>query len=339
MNMQQSDRILVIGSGSIARRHIANIRELFQNVYIGCISSSGRVLSIDETGADKIYTSIDQAINDTLIWAIVASPSPLHAQHASILLQAGVPVLIEKPLSNSLAAFVEYESIFQHNCNKIDIAYNLRFMPSALRLKALLNEQIVGLIHTVIIDVGQYLPDWRPATDYRRNVSARRSLGGGVLLELSHEFDYLVWFFGQFDRGYCVAGNSGLLEIDVEDRVDILLTRRDGLVANLHMDFLQRHPQRTCKIIGETGTIVWNLLENSIKHYSSEPNFEVIFNDPNYNRNAMYQDELSHFSNLANGVSQPMISIKHAKYILQLIDALRHSASVGQTVTIGDFSR
>jgi small basic protein len=82
---------------------------------------------------------------------------------------------------------------------------------------------------------------------------AKRALGGGVLLELSHEFDYLTHLFGRFDRVFCVTGRSGLLEIDVEDRADILLTRADGLVAQLHMDFLQRKATRRCKVIGEHG--------------------------------------------------------------------------------------
>src|SRR5690606_29956228 len=105
----------------------------------------------------------------------------------------------EKPLSDSLESFARAGEVLLENSAKIEVAYNLRFMPSAIRLKELLTEQIVGRIHSVSIEVGQYLPDWRPATDYRKNVSACKKLGGGVLLELSHELDYLTWLFGEFD--------------------------------------------------------------------------------------------------------------------------------------------
>jgi predicted dehydrogenase len=336
--MSALQNYLVVGSGSIARRHIANIKTLFSQANVGCVSASGRLLSLEEVGADTVYQSIEQALGAKPLLAIVASPAPFHVEQAAALLRAGVPVLIEKPLSDSLESFAGAGEVLLANSAKIEVAYNLRFMPSAIRLKALLDEQILGRIHSVSIEVGQYLPDWRPATDYRKNVSARKRLGGGVLLELSHELDYLTWLFGAFDSAYCVASNSGVLEIDVEDSAHAILRRKDGLVANLHMDFLQRAPTRICKIIGESGTLTWNLLRNSISLNAGQDAEKIVFNDPDYNRNDMYLDELSRFIKVATGELKPEVDIYQALDTLRLIEALKYSSRARQVVNIGDFA-
>ena len=329
---------LVVGSGSIARRHIANIKALFSQATVGCVSASGRELTLEEVGADIVYSNIEEALSAEPMLAIVASPAPLHVDQAATLLRTGIPVLIEKPLSVSLETFASAGEVLLANSTKIEVAYNLRFMPSAIRLKALLDEKILGRIHSVSIEVGQYLPDWRPATDYRENVSARKELGGGVLLELSHELDYLTWLFGKFDSAYCVASNSGALDIDVEDSAHAILSREDGLVASLHLDFLQRVPTRICKIIGETGTLVWNLLHNSISLGRASDGEDILFSDPNYNRNDMYLEEISHFVKVAAGERMPHVSIYQALDTLRLIEALRHSSIIRRVVDIGDFT-
>ncbi|WP_336315617.1 Gfo/Idh/MocA family oxidoreductase [Stutzerimonas stutzeri] len=329
---------LVVGSGSIARRHIANIKALFSQATVGCVSASGRELSLEEVGADIVYASIEEALSAEPMLAIIASPAPLHVDQAATFLRTGIPVLIEKPLSDSLESFARAGEVLLANSTKIEVAYNLRFMPSAIRLKALLDEQILGRIHSVSIEVGQYLPDWRPATDYRENVSARKELGGGVLLELSHELDYLTWLFGTFNSIYCVASNSGTLDVDVEDSAHAILSREDGLVASVHLDFLQRVPTRICKIIGESGTLVWNLLQNSILLGTANNSEDIIFSDPNYNRNDMYLEEISHFVKVAVGERMPQVSIYQALDTLRLIEALRHSSVTRKVVDIGDFA-
>jgi len=329
---------LVVGSGSIARRHIANIKALFSQATVGCVSASGRELTLEEVGADIVYSNIEEALSAEPMLAIIASPAPLHVDQAAKFLRTGIPVLIEKPLSDSLESFARAGEVLLANSTKIEVAYNLRFMPSAIRLKALLDEQILGRIHSVSIEVGQYLPDWRPATDYRENVSARKELGGGVLLELSHELDYLTWLFGTFNSVYCVASNSGTLNVDVEDSAHAILSREDGLVASVQLDFLQRVPTRICKIIGESGTLVWNLLQNSIFLGTANNSEDIIFSDPNYNRNDMYLEEISHFVKVAVGERMPQVSIYQALDTLRLIEALRHSSVTRKVVDIGDFA-
>ncbi|WP_406821265.1 Gfo/Idh/MocA family protein [Pseudomonas sp. KnCO4] len=328
---------LVIGSGSIAKRHIANLKQLFGPARVGCVSASGRALQAEEVGEGTVcFVSLQEALQSKPRFAIVASPAPWHIEHAVQLLQQHIPVLIEKPLADCLERLNGVRDLFDRQSSMIDVAYNLRYMTSASAFKALLEEGRVGEVRSISVDVGQYLPDWRPDSDYRNNVSARRALGGGVLLELSHELDYLGWLFGDFETAYCVARTSGALEVDVEDTVDALLVRKDGLVANVHMDFLQRAPVRTCKVVGQEGSLIWDILNNRILLHSGREEQSVLFDDPSYDRNNMYLDQLRHFGQVAQGSERPAVGIVDALRTLQLIQAMKRSASIGQVVTIGD---
>lgn len=326
-------RCLVVGSGSIARRHIVNLRQLMPHADVACVSASGRVIAPGETSATVCFASFHEALAWKPELAVVASPAPLHLEHAAALLETGIAVLIEKPLSDSLPRHEVLAARLEQWRDRIEVAYNLRFLSSCRRMRTLLEEQVVGRLHSVHIDLGQYLPDWRPGSDYRRNVSANRSLGGGVLLELSHEFDYLTHLFGRFDRVFCVTGQSGLLEIDVEDRADILLTRADGLVAQLHMDFLQRKATRRCKVIGEHGNLLWDLVGNSITLESGSGQ-ALVFSEPEVDRNTMYLELLRGFIDLAQGRATPRIAYEDGLAVLTMVDAMRQSSKTGLPVQL-----
>lgn len=332
MNVEIS-KCLVVGSGSIACRHINNLRQLLPHADIACVSASGRVLSANDTQATINLGSFEKALAWKPDMAVIASPAPLHLRHALQLLETGIHVLIEKPLSDSLERHGEMAERLLNYRDRIEIAYNLRFLSSFKQMKALLAAHKTGRIYSIHIDIGQYLPDWRPQSDYRRNVSANRSLGGGVLLELSHEFDYLINLFGQFDRVFGITRRSSDLAIDVEDSADILLTRSDDVVAQLHMDFLQRKATRHCKVIGQEGTLHWDLIANSIKLETATSN-ETLFCESETDRNSMYLELMQGFIQFALGNTAPRISYKEGLEVLTLVDAIRRSSETGMPVNL-----
>jgi len=326
-------KCLVVGSGSIAKRHIANLQYLLPQATVGCVSSTGRHLTAEDTKAHQQYSTFAEA----LVWkpdlAVVASPAPFHLSHALPILESGIPVLIEKPLSDSLERHEALAKRLKPWRDRIEVAYNLRYLSSFRCMETLLADKVLGRIQSIHIDLGQYLPDWRPLTDYRHSVSAKSELGGGVLLELSHEFDYLTYLFGHFDRVYCVTGHSGNLEIDVEDTADILMTRPDGLVAQLHMDFLQRKATRRCKVIGQQGNLCWDLIANKIVLETSSTE-EILFSDPDFDRNLMYLNLLSNFIEMSQGIAVPKIRYEDGLMVLTMVDAMRKSSKTGLPVSI-----
>jgi predicted dehydrogenase len=315
----------VIGTGSIAKRHIRNLRSLYPKANIVCVSSSGRKITASDVGATSTSNSIEDAILKKPDFAIIASPSNFHLIHASKFIILKIPILIEKPISANYAELSKFK--FDRKKDKIAVGYNLRFMPSAKSVKQIIESNALGKISTVSAEVGQYLPDWRPGSDYRKGVSAQKKLGGGALLELSHELDYLNWLFGRFTEVFAITSNSKILEIDVEDNVDALMTNKNGTIFHLHLDFLQRSPCRYFKAVGEKGTLTWNLLNNEVSFHECQGTSKVIYSNPYYDWNEMYLDQLRTFELFTKGQADFESGINSSIEVMRLIEAIRLSNS------------
>ncbi|WP_421227154.1 Gfo/Idh/MocA family protein [Aeromonas jandaei] len=179
------ERIAVIGLGNISIRHRKILKYLYPLASICVMSASGQTVVTRVSDCDVFVSSVEELIQHRIELAIVASPATLHAVHAIPLIEAGIPVLIEKPLAVSLADCEAIQTASREHNTPVAVGYCLRYLPSALIMKELLDEQKVGHCYYAHVEIGQYFPDWRPNKDYRHSVSASAELGGGVLLELS----------------------------------------------------------------------------------------------------------------------------------------------------------
>jgi predicted dehydrogenase len=216
-------------------------------------------------GADHQFFSLQDALVFAPSAAIVAGPASIHLEVAMALAAAGIALLVEKPLAHTSAGLDALLAACARADIPLMVGYNLRFLPSLVECKRLLDTGAIGRVLGVRAEVGQYLPDWRPGTRYQENVSARQELGGGALLELSHEIDYLYWMFGMPARVSARGGRYSELEIDVEDMAELCLEYEGpARLVNIHLDFLQRSPARSCKFIGDQGTLVWNGITDKI---------------------------------------------------------------------------
>jgi predicted dehydrogenase len=333
--MRSAGHYIVVGSGNIAKRHIRNLKLLDPAGFIMCVAASGRPMLATEAGADAVCSSITEAVARRPHLAIIASPAPFHLAHAAPFATAGIALLIEKPLSDTTDFDPAVEKALRGNADRTLVGYNLRFLAAAQKLHTVLQSGRLGQVHSVLIDCGQYLPDWRPGSDYRQGVSARPELGGGVLLELSHELDYMSWLFGHPDSVFCSATNSGTLGIGVEDTIDALFDMGPGRPKiSLHMDFLQRAAHRTCKIIGAEGTALWDLRGNQLRLETGSGAAEILHDDAALDRNEMYLDELRHALNVADGRARPLVTLDDGLYVLTLIAAMRRSAKTETPVRI-----
>tara|TARA_B110000014_G_scaffold260569_1_gene250578 strand:+ start:19704 stop:20708 length:1005 start_codon:yes stop_codon:yes gene_type:complete len=322
--MSRVDNFLIIGSGSMARRHSQNLRQLFPKSKIGNLPGSSSNSNIENSLVDELFQSPEEARKFKPKFVVVASSANLHLTNAAEFLQYDIPTLIEKPLCKDLEEFKKFKRLLFSKKNLLDFGYCLRYQEGALKFKEIISSRILGKEHSIMVDVGQYLPEWRPGLDYKKSVSANKSLGGGVLLELSHELDYLNWIFGIPDSVFCNILSIGNLDIDVEDNIDAILMKSRGCNINLHMDFLQKPPTRFCKVIGENGVLIWNLLENSIS-LENKNEKKTLFEEPDLDRNKMFLDMLSRFSILANGELNPLISLEEALNVMHLISGLEQS--------------
>ncbi|MES3032814.1 MAG: Gfo/Idh/MocA family oxidoreductase [Gemmatimonadota bacterium] len=333
-------RVLVVGLGSIGARHLRLGRTLLPEATFAVLRSGTSPATANEPAdADvRVLHSIDDAITFAPTVAVIASPSPFHAEAAARLAATGVHLLIEKPLADTLAAALRIRDVVAQAGVTVAVGYNLRFSPGLLAMRAALESQRIGRVLSVRAEVGQYLPDWRPGRDYRDSVSAQQSLGGGVLLELSHEIDYLGWMFGVVSTVQATLVRTGALEVDVEDCAHLVLgfTEPGGraLHATLTMDFVRRDARRMCTVIGERGTLEWNAMLGTVRLFDGDAQgWQTLFDAP-IERDATYSAEWNDLAKCITSGATPRTSLEDGVRVLRVVEAAREAARTGCVVTV-----
>lgn len=332
------NRILIVGLGSIGQRHLRLARELLPNADIRVLRHQA-CASVPEN-ANGCFASIEQAIAFAPQLAIIANPATFHINTAMALAQVGVHLLVEKPLSAEIAGVSQLLETCRKQGAVLLTGYNLRFLPSLQRFRSLLNENVIGRVLSVRCEIGQYLPSWRPDADYRQGVSARRELGGGALLELSHELDYLRWIFGDVAWVKATLSRQSNLEIDVEDTAHLTLgftteTKSHQLIGTVNLDFVRHDTTRLCTAIGANGSLRWNGLTGVVDLFEvGAKDWREIFRHK-HQPDDSYLAEWQHFLSCITARETPLISGEDGLKVLQIIDASRHASESGTQVQVG----
>ena len=326
-------RVLIVGYGSIGQRHLRIVRESLPQSDVRVLR---REPGATAEGADGCFSSLDEALTFAPQVAIIASPAPFHVSVALALARQRCHLLIEKPLSDAQEGVTELLAAASECGIILQVAYNLRFSPSLRYFRQSVQSGRIGQILSIRCETGQHLEMWRPGTDYRSGVSACRELGGGVLLELSHELDYLRWIFGDIDWVGAWMGHKSGLEINVEDTAHLLLGMRNssvavgacGPVAALSLDFLRRDVTRHCVAIGETGSLAWDGIAGSVKLCSgSEAESEVLLEHLPV-RDETYREQWQHFLSCIQNNSSPLVGGRDGLVVLELVKAAWQSVAL-----------
>lgn len=281
---------------------------------------------------------MDESIKFAPHIAVIANPATFHMHTAQLLAEAGVHLLIEKPLSANVDGVQQLIDSCSAHKTTVLTGYNLRFLLSLQRFRDLLNIGSIGRVLSVRCEIGQYLPTWRPEIDYRQCVSAQRKLGGGALLELSHEIDYLRWIFGEVIWVNATLSQQSDLQIDVEDTAHLIMgfaaVSGRQLIATVNLDFIRHDTTRLCTAIGEQGSLRWNGLTGVVEHFEiGAKEWHELFRHQQQ-RDDSYLAEWQHFLHCVNAKAKPLVSAEDGLKALQIIDAARHSSESGLKVQI-----
>ncbi|MBN8473943.1 Gfo/Idh/MocA family oxidoreductase [Sulfuritalea sp.] len=325
-------RALIVGQGSIGKRHLRLARTLMPDVDIRVLRHRDNE-AIPEF-ANGSFSRVDDAIGFAPQLAVIANPATFHLGMAQPLAKSGTHLLVEKPLAATLDGVSQLIDTCRERGAVLMIGYNLRFLPSLRRFRDLLSQNVIGRVLSVRCEVGQFLPSWRSDTDYRQGVSARSELGGGALLELSHEIDYLRWIFGEVDWVQAALSRQSTLEIDVEDTAHLVLgfvPGADGrrLVGTLSLDFIRHDTTRSCTAIGAEGSLRWNGLTGSVERFDpGASQWSEIFCHQ-HQRDDSYLEEWQHFLECIKEREAPLVAGEDGLRALQIIEAARQASVSG----------
>jgi predicted dehydrogenase len=317
-------RFAIIGLGSAGSRALQVLRELRPEAEFLVVSrhaATGEGFT-STTSLDDVAAFAPDAV-------IVAGPATTRADVVRQIGTLGVPVFIEKPLAHTLGDAVEVLDLLGPLVERSQLGYNLRFSESLISFRDLVRGGHYGRVLRFNAETAQYLPNWRPDKDYRETVSARADLGGGVLLELSHELDYLRWIFGEWDWVSAWTGRTSSLEIDVDD-TSLVTIGIEGdqavtqVVGQLSLDFVRRDKTRTLTAVCESGTVRWDGIAGTVEVYdSSESRWKTVVTDSG--SQSTYRAQWDSFLSVVEEGSAPRVAMSDGVAALRAVAAIRHS--------------
>jgi predicted dehydrogenase len=326
-------KILIAGLGSIGRRHLKNLVTLGERDIL--LYHTGRgTLPDDELAGFPVETDLAAALDHRPDAVIVANPTALHLEVAIPAAERGCHLLLEKPVSHSMEEVERLQEALRRGGGHTLVGFQFRFHPGLQKIKELLTSSItshpsphpplsnlesrvsppLGRPLSARAHWGEYLPGWHPWEDYRQGYSARRDLGGGVILTLCHPLDYLRWLFGEVEALWAFAGRLGDLDLDVEDTAEIGLRYQSGMLGSVHLDYNQRPSAHTLEVVGTEGVIRWD-------NADMPPGFE---------RNDLFLAEMRHFLAVARGEATPLCTLEDGIQALRLALAAQRSVETGK---------
>jgi predicted dehydrogenase len=322
-------KALVIGYGSIGKRHVENLVS-YKNYDVIIVTKQKDIPKMRRV---KIFDNLDDAINEKPKIALITNETRFHIQVATKLAKNEINLFIEKPLSDSLKGITTLQKIIKKKKLVTMVGCNFRFFPPIMNIKKIISRNEIGRIISVQVENGSYLPDWHPYEDYSKGYAARKKLGGGVILTQIHELDYLRWFFGLVSEVRSFSGKFSDLDIDVDDTSASILKFKNNVICELHLDFFQRPQFKRCKIRGTKGIIEWDSDSNNVRVFNLRiKKWKKVNIKNNYNLksktniNRMYKDELKHFLKCVESKRKTINTFRDAVNTLKIALAMKRSS-------------
>jgi predicted dehydrogenase len=300
-------KFLVVGSGSIAQRHISNLLELDHDVIVESTFVKDDYLKVG--GIDvEVTTKADLSKFDAVI---VANLTSLHVSVAFNCTALSLPFFIEKPLSTSLVGVHKLAEMVRRQNLTVEAGFMLHAHPQVALIKDYLLKKHIGEVLYVRAAVGQWLPEWRPDRDYKSGYAADKNKGGGVLLDLIHEVELVQSLFGKIQDKKIYRIKCDRLEIETESIATVNGLLENGAICHIEMDYIRRNYKRELEIVGDLGSIYWDYSTQRVT-LSVTGKKDVIheISDSEMTRNDMYLDHMKHFiSRVKNPNIKPLSSL------------------------------
>ncbi len=311
-----SNSIFIVGKSKIAIRHYNILRKIKKKKKIYFISKNQFLLERKKNNFVKTTFKLKKNYNPWLV--IIATPSNTHLYYLKYFLNKSNYILIEKPLSNNLKDAVEFLKKIKKRkiTSKLLVGYNLKFMKILMKFNKLVSQKVLGKIYFVECNVGKSLLLWRNGNLNFAFTNVKH--GGGILLELSHEIDYLLWIFGNLKVENSYINPNKFFNFNVEQNVFATLKAKNFPIS-LKMDVIRNNPERNCKVICKKGIIEMDLIKNKIIIRKNKKN--LVYKFPKNDLNLSYKNQIK---NLLFKRKQNLNEINHSIKVLEIIETIKN---------------
>lgn len=302
-------KVMIIGYGSIGKRHT----EVFSSQKCKVALVTSQVDTGLET-YDNISTALENFSPDIILITNETSKH-INSLNELVALNFQGRVFIEKPFSDYPTEIKTYPFKSAH------VLYNLRMSPLFTELKMYMKSEKVVSAN---IYCGQYLPSWRPSRDYRETYSAKKSQGGGVIRDLSHELDYSTWLFGDFTKVAAIGGHLSSLEIDSDDVYHLIGKTAKVPALNITVNYLDRTSKRMMVINTDNLTFTLNFIKGELLK-----NDEILLSGVKTSDTYAIQAR-----NILEEKLEDFCTLEHGNNVLKLIEAANTSSTEERFISL-----
>lgn len=344
-------KALFVGLGGVGQRHMRNLLTLRPGTEIGAVRARDRRFEIgDDLAPDHsvdivakygVHCLADLA--EGIAWrpdmAVIANPSSLHAATAQALVEAGIPVLVEKPVAIDRAGAELLLRTAEKTSVPVMAGFVLRFHPLTTKLFEWMDAGRIGRPFSAQVTCHNFLPHSHSYERMDEYYLGRRDLGGGVVLSEIHSLDLVHRLFGMPRRMWCVGGRAADYPGDVEDTVSALAEfEADGrpVPVSVHISLVERPVQRRLVIHGERGSIDWSFHSGSVTLQDCHGGVVECFTAAGYENRRMFVDEMAAFLALVEGGIDSGCSLRQTMGSQIMAAAMTEALGTGSggTVTI-----
>lgn len=299
---------LIVGYGSMGKRHIKNLKDILSDsVMIDILRrEESKPVDFKDVDSELRFLFSGRQLRDYYDAIFITNPTSLHYETLKKYRHLSNAFFIEKPVfisgEEDMNDFISTGKMYY-------VACPLRYSNVIQWLKCNID---FSSVHSIRVISSSYLPDWRPGSDYRDAYSAHKDMGGGVSIDLIHEWDYICYLIGFPQSVQSIIGKKSSLEIDSDD-IALYIGEYADKVVEVHLDYFGRKPVRRIELFTEDDTIVADLIEQRITWLCSEKKLDL-WED----RDSYQKKELRHFMDILEGRLRSDNGIEEACRVLRI---------------------
>lgn len=332
--MSKPCEVLIVGVGSIGHRHLRCFQATGRAEPSICEPNEElRLRLAEQYHVRRTYRDFETALADRHDAAVIATPANLHVPMATRLADAGVHVLVEKPLSTSLEGIETLQSALAQHGVVAAVAYVYHAHPVVRAMKAALDSGRFGRPVQLTAVCGQHFPTYRPA--YREIYYRDRATGGGAIQDaITHVLNLGEWLIGPIDRLLADADHQVLEGVQVEDTVHVL-TRQGRAMGCYSLNQHQAPNEMTVTVVCDRGTVRfenhacrWRWMLRPEEPWHDEPVSEIA-------RDSLFVDQAHGFLDAIQEGARPLCTLEEGIQTLRVNLAALASVRDGTWQTIG----
>lgn len=324
--------VLVVGTGSVGRRHISNLLGLGARV----LAYSYRTAEGLTPGQAQAPATLPAEVERVSDWSlalprvqavVVANRTDQHLAVATAAAKAGRALFIEKPLGIGMEGVADLQRLVAAQGLVVEAGFMLRTHPNLSWMRQALAQGCIGEVFHARAAVGQWLPDWRPGTDHRQGYGAFRATGGGVIFDLVHELDLVQWLLSPAVDVVALCRQVPALDIETEAVAQIGLRLSDAALAQVHLDYVRPGYGRHFEVVGRTGVLSWDYVQGTVTLERASGERQEVHRLPaDFQRNDMFLRHMAHFLERVQGSGAlPISPLDEAVSVLQVALAAHRS--------------